>query len=148
MLNGHIPLGSRYVWLFGRICSFLIIIPPLISASSGLLPIPVLLAVGVFWLLMLFQMRGWSYGYAEPDGITFVSWIKQKHVSWTEVSAVNSSSMGIRIQRKTRNLILDSILFNCVGIPVSAEKREQRQVTVETLQRWWLDRRDGGSHVG
>jgi hypothetical protein len=97
---------------------------------------------------MLFQMRGWSYGYAEPDGITFVSWIKQKHVSWTEVSAVNSSSMGIRIQRKTRNLILDSILFNCVGIPVSAEKREQRQVTVETLQRWWLDRRDGGSHVG
>jgi len=146
MLNGHIPLGSRYVWLFGRICSFLITIPPLISASSGLLPIPVLLAVGVFWLLMLFQMRGWSYGHAEPDGIIFVSWIKQKHISWTEVSAVNSSSMGIRIQRKTRNLILDSILFNCVGIPVSAEKREQRQVTVETLQRWWLDRRDGGSH--
>ena len=146
MLNNQIPLGSRYVWLFGRIFSFLIIIPPLVSASSALLPIPVLLAVIVFWLLMLFQMCGWSYGYAEPEGITFVSWVKQKRLSWTEVSAVSNSGIGIRIQRLTRNPMLNSILFSRMGFSLSPQNLEQRRMAIETLQRWWLDHRSNNAH--
>jgi len=146
MLNNQMPLGSRSVWLLGRIFSFLIIVPPSISASSGLLPTPVFLAVIVFWLLMLFQMRGWSYGYAGPDGITFVSWVKQKHVSWTEVGAVNNSGIGIRIQRQTGNLMLNSILFNRMSLPLSPQKLEQRRIAIETLQRWWTDHRNN-SHI-
>jgi hypothetical protein len=139
MLNDQIPSGSRYVWMLGRICSFLIIIPPLISVSSGLLPVPVLAAVVVFWFLILLQMRGWSYGYARADGITFVSWIKQKHLSWAEVRGVNASSMGIRIHGEPGTLMPHSLLFNRWSMPISPQRVELRHVAVETLQRWWLD---------
>jgi len=142
MLNDQIPQGSRYVWVLGRICSFLIIIPPLISASSGLLPAPALAAVVAFWFLILLQMRGWSYGYARADGITFVSWIKEQHLPWAEVRAVNAGSMGIRIQRGPGNLMPRSLLFNRWSILLSPQRAELRHVTVETLQRWWLDHSD------
>jgi hypothetical protein len=138
MLKNQIPLGSKTVWLLGRIFSFLIIIPPLLGASNGSLPIPVLVAVLVFWILMLLQMRGWSYGHADPDGIAFVSWIKQKHLRWTEVGGVNSSSIGISIQRGFRGFISGSLLFNRWSIPLSARMIQKHQETNETLQRWWL----------
>jgi hypothetical protein len=140
MLIDQIPLGSRYVWILGRIFSFLIIIPPLISASSGLLPVPVLAVVVVFWFLILLQMRGWSYGYASADGITFVSWVQQKHLPWDEVTGVNASSIGIRIQRGPRKSMLNSLLFNRWSMPLPPQRVDQRRSAVETLQRWWLDR--------
>lgn len=141
MPNNRIVLGSKSAWLFGRIGSWLIIIPPFISASSGLLPKPDLVVVLVFWIFILFLMRGWSYGYAEPDGVTFVSWVNKKHLSWTEIAGVSSSGMGIRIQRRVRGAIPSSLLFNPWNIPLSLRFMKKHHETVETLQRWWLNHR-------
>src|SRR6185312_14989452 len=116
MLNTQeIRLGTKNRWLFGRICSFLILIPPAISFSGGLLPIDGFVAAVLGWLLVMFLMRGWSYGQANSQYIVYVTWIQQKRVCWDEVSGIHTDSMGIKIKLKNRNLLTGMLHFNRLG---------------------------------
>lgn len=150
MLDDQIAtLGSRAVWLFGRITSLLILIPPLVSFLDRLLPTAAFIAVYLFWMLMLFQMRGWSYGQASPIRISYVSWIKRRSLLWAEIGEVSSSPIGIRIQQDRRYGVTHYLIFNRFGFPTNRERLIQRQARIEMLQRWWINQRNNqGSKVG
>jgi hypothetical protein len=141
MLNSQeVRLGSKHVWLFGRIFSFLILVPPTISFMDRLIPVNGFVAVLFGWLLVMFLMRGWSYGRADSQRIIYVAWMRQKSVSWDEVSGIHTDSLGIRIKLKNRQLLAGVLHFNRLGFALTPQSTRKREASMEVLQRWWLDR--------